>query len=94
MKKTEKNQKYIYIYGEKNHKQNTFYVENSNEFFEKLRTTTPMGFFCSNQEELISRLKWLFIPREKEVVTDEHLLELMAAKGVLEIKEVFNEYAH
>lgn len=85
--------KFLYIYGYRENQRSIFDVKDSDEFFYKLRTETPMGFFCVNRNELIGRLKWLFVSKEEKISTDEELLYLMQRIGVLRIKEVLNEYA-
>ena len=52
-----------------------------------------MGFFCTNHNELIERLRWLFVSKEEKINSEEELLYLMQRKGTLRIKEVLNEYA-
>ena len=85
--------KFLYIYGYRENQRSIFDVKDSDEFFYKLRTETPMGFFCANHKELIERLKWLFVSKEEKINSEEELLYLMQRKGVLRIKEVLNEYA-
>tara|TARA_B100001142_G_scaffold250335_1_gene250457 strand:- start:1464 stop:1745 length:282 start_codon:yes stop_codon:yes gene_type:complete len=85
--------KILYFYGYQENQRSIFDVKDSNEFFYKLRTETPMGFFCANHKELIERLKWLFVSKEEKINSEEELLYLMQRKGVLRIKEVLNEYA-
>ncbi|MBT3795323.1 hypothetical protein HOG00_02540 [bacterium] len=85
--------KFLYIYGYQENQRSIFDVKDSDEFFYKLRTETPMGFFCTNHNELIERLRWLFVSKEEKINSEEELLYLMQRKGTLRIKEVLNEYA-
>ena len=85
--------KILYFYGYQENQRSIFDVKDSDEFFYKLRTETPMGFFCTNHNELIERLRWLFVSKEEKINSEEELLYLMQRKGTLRIKEVLNEYA-
>lgn len=85
--------KFLYIYGYQENQRSIFDVKDSDEFFYKLRTETPLGFFCTNHDQLIERLRWLFVSKEEKINSEEELLYLMQRKGALRIKEVLNEYA-